>query len=61
MSEFTTMDPEWEIAEAKLKIYLQKQLRINCYKIGADGLDQTSLENVLNASYNNCIEEFQTW
>ena len=46
MSEFTTMEPEWEISEAKLKIYLQKQLRINCYKIGAAGV-----ESVLNAIY----------
>ena len=45
------MDPEWEISEAKLKIYLQKQLRINCYKIGAAWEDRTSVENVLNAIY----------
>ena len=40
------MEPEWEISETKLKIYLQKQLRNKCYKIGAAGV-----ENILNAIY----------
>ena len=57
MSEFTTMEPEWEIAEANLKVYLQKQLSYNCYKIV---VDQTSVKNVLNASYNKRSEELQT-